>query len=151
MCNQWWPSSNLKVVFPGSSLIMAMLLVTVGESLLAMPHGIAVSQWHCNLHFNAVLSLVEMFPIESRGVGEIRPGFAGGYCINSFSPSTPYKRQWTGSELVQVMVCHLFGAKPQPEPMLTYSQLNSWEQISVKIESEFYHFHSRKCIWNVVC
>ena len=29
---------------------------------------------------------------------------------------------WTGSSLVQVMACRLFGAKPLPEPMLTYCQ-----------------------------
>ena len=56
-------------------------------------------------------------------------------------------RQWIGSSLVQVMACRLFGAKPLPEPMLVYCQLDSWEQVSVKFESEFYHFHSRKCIW----
>ena len=42
----------------------------------------------------------------------------------------------------------LFGAKPLPEPMSAYCQLDSWEQISGKFESEFYHFHSKKCIWN---
>ena len=68
--------------------------------------------------------------------------------INSYPPSAAYMRQWTGSALVQVMACHLFGAKPFPEPMLAYCQLDSWEQISLKFESEFYHFHSRKCIWN---
>ena len=46
------------------------------------------------------------------------------------------------------MTCRLFGTKPLPEPMLTYCQLDSWEQISVKFEAEFYHFQSRKCIWN---
>ena len=55
--------------------------------------------------------------------------------------------QWTGSSLVQVIVCCLFGAKPIPEPMLDYCQLDSWEQISLKMESEFYHFHSIKYIW----
>ena len=35
------------------------------------------------------------------------------------------------------MVCRLFGAKPLPEPMLVYCQLDSCEQISVKFESEF--------------
>ena len=55
--------------------------------------------------------------------------------------------QWTGSALVQVMACRLFGAKPLPEPMLSYCQLYSWEQISVKLESKFCHFHPRKCIW----
>ena len=40
------------------------------------------------------------------------------------------------------MVCRLFGDKPLPEPMLAYCQMDSWEQISVKFELEFYHFHS---------
>ena len=52
------------------------------------------------------------------------------------------------SELIQVMACRLFGAKPVPEPMLAYCQLDSREQISVKFEVEFYHFYSRKCISN---
>ena len=34
--------------------------------------------------------------------------------------------------------------KPLPEPMLTFCQLDSWDQISVKFESESYNFHS----WN---
>ena len=45
------------------------------------------------------------------------------------------------------MACRLFGAKPLPEPMLAYCELDSWEQISVKFEWEFYHFHSKSCIW----
>ena len=68
--------------------------------------------------------------------------------INSSHPSAAYMRQWTGSALVQVMACRLFGAKLLPEPMLAYCQLDSWEQISVKLEWEFFHFHSRKCIGN---
>ena len=51
------------------------------------------------------------------------------------------------SQSVQVMACRLFGTKPLPEPILVYFKLDSWEQISVKLEWEFYHFHSRKCIW----
>ena len=61
------------------------------------------------------------------------------YCI--------YMYRWTGSALVQVTAWHR-GAKPLPEPMLAYCQLDSWEQISVKFESEYYHFHWRKCFWN---
>ena len=55
--------------------------------------------------------------------------------------------QWTGSALVQIMACRLSGAKPLPEPMQAYCQLDPWEQISVKFESKSYTFHSRKCIW----
>ena len=69
--------------------------------------------------------------------------------IISSPPSAAYMRQWTGSALVQVMGCRLFGAKPLPEPwMLAYCQLTPENKILVKIESEFHHFHSRKCIWN---
>ena len=68
--------------------------------------------------------------------------------IDSSPPSSTYMRRWTGSALVQVMACRLFGTKPLPELMLFYYQLDSREQISVKFELESYHFHSRKCIWN---
>ena len=70
-----------------------------------------------------------------------------GAIINSSPPSATYMCQWTGSALFQVMACRLFGAKPLPEPVLAYCQLESWEQISVNFESEFYHSHSRKYIW----
>ena len=61
--------------------------------------------------------------------------------LNSSPPSAAYMRQWIGSPMVQVMACRLFRAKPLPEAMLAYCQLNSWEHTSVKYESEFYHFH----------
>ena len=32
--------------------------------------------------------------------------------FNSSPPSATYMRQWLGSELVQIMACRLFGAKP---------------------------------------
>ena len=67
--------------------------------------------------------------------------------VNSSPPSATYMCQWTGPSLAHVMACRLFGATPLPEPRLTYCQLDSWEQISVKFESELYHFHWRKCIW----
>ena len=56
-------------------------------------------------------------------------------------------RPWTGSTLVQVIACRLFGAKPLPEPMLPYCQLDLWEQTSVKFESKYKPFHSWKCTW----
>ena len=45
------------------------------------------------------------------------------------------------------MACRLFGAKPLPEPILVYCQLDSWKQVSVKFEFEFHHLPIRKCIW----
>ena len=64
--------------------------------------------------------------------------------VNSSPPSAAYTRRWTGSSLVQVMACRLFGAKPLPEPMLVYCQLDSWKQVSVKFESEFLSFSFTK-------
>ena len=67
------------------------------------------------------------------------------FIINSSPPSDAYMRQRVGSALVQIMACCLFGTKPLPAQILAYCQLDSWEQITVKFESEFY-FHSRKFI-----
>ena len=38
--------------------------------------------------------------------------------------SAAYVRQWIGSELVKIMACRLFGAKPLSKPMLGYCQLD---------------------------
>ena len=71
---------------------------------------------------------------------------------NSSPPtSAAYMYQWTRSALVQVIACHLFGAKPLAEPKLDYCQLDSLKQISMKFESEFYHFHSTNAFEIVVC
>ena len=59
--------------------------------------------------------------------------------LNSSTPSATYMRQSTGSSLVQVMACCLFSTKPLPEPILAYCLLDSWEQISMNSELEFYH------------
>ena len=46
-----------------------------------------------------------------------------------------YVGQWIGSSLSPVMVWHLLGAKPLPEPMMTYSQWDPSET-SIKLESK---------------
>ena len=71
--------------------------------------------------------------------------------FNPLSPSDAYMPQWTGSALVQVMACHLFGAKPLPELMLTHCQLDPQEQISVKFESKYEHSIEENAIEHVVC
>ena len=40
--------------------------------------------------------------------------------LNSFPPSATYMRQWIRSALVQIMACHLLGAKPLSVPMQGY-------------------------------
>ena len=71
------------------------------------------------------------------------------YMVNWFNSSPPgaaYMRRWTWSALVQVSAWRLFGAKHLPEPMLTYYQLDSLEQTSVKFVSKYRNIHL-KCIW----
>ena len=46
------------------------------------------------------------------------------WIFNSSSPSAAYMPQWTGSAMVQVMACCLISAKPLPESMHTYCQLD---------------------------
>ena len=44
--------------------------------------------------------------------------------LNSSPPHATLMHQWTGSALIQVMAYRLFGAKPLPEPVLTYCELD---------------------------
>ena len=67
--------------------------------------------------------------------------------FNPSFPSATYMRQWVGSVSVKIMASCLFDAKPLYEPILGYCQLNPKEQTSVKLWSNYKHFHSRKWIW----
>ena len=49
------------------------------------------------------------------------------------------------------MACRLFGTKPLPEPMLTYCHLDSWEQISVKLNLNYIIFIQEDVLESVVC
>ena len=44
---------------------------------------------------------------------------------------------WTGSSLVEVMAWHLFGAKPLPEPMMTYCQLDPNQETCCLVPSHY--------------
>ena len=45
----------------------------------------------------------------------------------------------------------LFGTKLSLKPMLSYSWLDPWEQISMKLVSRYKNFNSRKLFENVIC
>ena len=51
-------------------------------------------------------------------------GLKSGIAINSLRQSDAYMWQQNKPLLWQIMVTHLFGAKPLSEPMLSYCQLN---------------------------
>ena len=64
----------------------------------------------------------DMFPTRPIGISlrEDHLVDQGSMCLNSLRPSDAYMRRWTGSSLVHIMACRLFGAKPLSEPMLKY-------------------------------
>ena len=49
------------------------------------------------------------------------------------------------------MACRLHGAKPLPEPVLTYCQLDHWEQLPMKLESKNKIFFYENVFEAVVC
>ena len=69
--------------------------------------------------------------------------------LNSSPPGAAYVCQRTGSVLVQIIACRLFGAKPLPDPMLTCCELHHYEQTFVKFKSKYKTFHSWKWIWKM--
>ena len=73
------------------------------------------------------------------------------YQFNSSPPSAAYMRQWTGSSLIQVMACRLFGAKSLPEAMLVYCQLDSWDIFQWNMNRNSIIYIQENAIENVVC
>ena len=71
--------------------------------------------------------------------------------VNSSAPSAAYMRQWTVSALVQAMACRLFGAKPLPEPMLTYCQLEPCEQTCYNSNRNTKLFIQENAFGTVIC
>ena len=59
-----------------------------------------------------------------------------------------YMRQYNIPIFVQIMACHLFGAKPLSKPMLPYCQSDPKEYISVKFYLQFTSFHWKCCLRN---
>ena len=71
--------------------------------------------------------------------------------MNSSPPSVAFLRQGSRSALVQVMACRPFGAKPLPEPMLAYSQLNPGNKFQYKSNRNSIIFIPENAFEIVVC
>ena len=67
--------------------------------------------------------------------------------INSSPLRASSMCQRIGSDLVQMMASNLFSTQPLSKPMWDYCQLDHCELTSVKFQSKYKTFHSRKCIW----
>ena len=68
--------------------------------------------------------------------------------INTLRPNNAYVRQYNIPTLVQIMVCHLFGAiHLLSEPMLPYFQPDHQDHIIVEFYLKLKSFRSRKFTW----
>ena len=56
---------------------------------------------------------------------------------------------WTGLSLVHVMACCLCGAWQSLELMMADCEVVLWEQTSIKLESKYICFHTRKCTLDI--
>ena len=78
-----------------------------------------IFQWNWNK--NTIISIQEN--VFETVICEMSAILSQPQCVNSTPPSATYMRHWTRSALVQIMACRLFGAKPLPEPMLTFREI----------------------------
>ena len=71
------------------------------------------------------------------------------YILNSSPPCAAYIRQWTRRALAQAMACRRFGAKPLPEPMLIYCQLDGTlvSTLQWELNQNTKLFIHKKCFW----
>ena len=65
--------------------------------------------------------------------------YFGVMCFNPSPPIVANIHRWTGSALVQIMVCSLFGTKPLSKSMLGYCQLRllrtNFRELLIKIQN----------------
>ena len=72
-------------------------------------------------------SELEMYSTGGHTVLETFPLCMPGFDLNPLPPSAAYMRQWTGSSLLLVTACRLYGTKPLPKPILCYCQFDYCE------------------------
>ena len=60
-------------------------------------------------------------------------------------------RQLIGSALDQIMACRLFGAMPSSKPILSYCQLDPYEQTSMNFNQNATFFINENAYENIVC
>ena len=71
--------------------------------------------------------------------------------FKTLRPGDACMRQWMKSSLVQVITCRLFGAKPLPEPILTFCHLDPSWHASVEFHQNTHIFIRENVFENIVC
>ena len=113
--------------------------------------GMIMSQWvnKCIYIVSGNLQYWPLFCIHQNGIRAINKH--SDKLVNSSPPSAAYMHKWTGSQSLQVMPASLFGAKPLPEPMLNYCQLDPSEETPVKFDSKYKTFIYENAFENFIC
>ena len=76
------------------------------------------------LNFNQNSNIFIQENALENGVWKWRPFCLG---LNVLSLTDAYMPQWTGTSLVHVMACGMFGAKPLHVPAVAYCQFDPYE------------------------
>ena len=71
--------------------------------------------------------------------------------FNSLRPSDAYMRRWTGSWLVQIIACRLFGAKPLSEPSWNIVNWTFRKKFQWKFSRNSNIFIRENAFENIVC
>ena len=73
------------------------------------------------------------------------------WVIKSLKPSHALWHDGIWSTLLQVMACYPFGKTPLLQSMLTWCQVDIWEQNSKKCYLKYNYFHKETDFENAVC
>ena len=76
------------------------------------------------VRYHLIFTMGILLLVRQRLYIEMAPGacYIFRIAINSLRPSDAYMHQYTSLSLLQIMACHLVGAKLSSEPMLEYFQ-----------------------------
>ena len=69
------------------------------------------------------------------------------FYMNSVRQGDAYMLHWTGSSLVHVIACCLFGTESLPEQVMTFCQMDPWDKVQRDFLSKLKHLHWQNCIW----
>ena len=70
--------------------------------------------------------------------------------LNQWKTCVASTRRWNRSLFYQIMACLLFGVKPLPSPMITYSQFDPWQNL-VKLKSKWDEWSCHViCTWHLM-
>ena len=131
--------------------ITAVTLVMSTENTYLTTRGKYIITRYCELHnpcngrtYIRLLTKQNILYVVC-GIHRTQNGF------NSSPPSATYMCQWTGSAVLQIMTCHLFGAKPLSKQMLGYCNWTLRDKIQWNFNLNKKIFSDEKAFEYTIC